>query len=185
MQTWNEAQKWFVASFYPNDMNDVLTLENANSSQAMVEIVYARTEPVYCGLGTVPTTIGCTSLDGRYVQLALQSLDSILAAHELGHVLGLGDSSLSGDLMNIDLTDANPSTLNLYAVFTVAETGAAQTGDAVTLPSTIPYMFWNYEIKPIPEFHGASPILLAVLLLPSLLVFGVRKWERRGLLLKR
>ena len=179
IQTWNGAQQWFVASYYPNQKSAVFVLEPTNNSNAMVEIVYVQTSIVYCGYPPVSNTIGCTSESGRYVQFALPSLDSRIAAHELGHVLGLGDTPLSGDLMNFYRSDVNPSTLDLYAVFTVAESGAAQTGDSVTLPSTIPYMFWSYGMKPIPEFPSSSPVLLGVLLLPSILAFGIRKWERR------
>jgi hypothetical protein len=174
MQIWNQAQQWFVRSYYPQDTGSVFTLEPAKNSNPMVTVTYTQSKTIQCGSITVGG--GCTTNDGTEIVIVLSGLEYCqceLAAHELGHVLGLGDNpSLSQDLMNRYVPFVNPSTLDLYAVFLVAQQfGAAQSGDSVTLPSTIPYYQWEPGMIPIPEFPITGlPVLVVCLSLVSILV---------------
>jgi hypothetical protein len=184
MQIWNQAQQWFVRSYYPHDAGSVFTLEPASNSKGMVTVTYTESNRIQCGSNTVGG--GCTINGGKEIVIVLSGLEYCqcqLAAHELGHVLGLLDNpSLSQDLMNGYVPLVNPSTLDLYAVFVVVQSGgAAVSGDSVRLPSTIPYYQWTPGMAPIPEFPiTALPVLVLCLTLVSALV---RKRSAAGLII--
>ena len=178
MKIWNQAQLWFVTSYYPNRQTNVFTLEPANSSNGMVKITYTLNETVLwsaIGCYIKNVTLGaCSTQDGRLIVISLPSLEGCkcaLAAHELGHVLGLNDFGLNGypllpqDLMNYNNTpDAYPSTLDLYAVYLIAFVGATSGGN-FTLPSTIPYTHWTPGMTPVPEFPNILLVFASTMLL--------------------
>jgi len=89
----------------------------------------------------------------------------------LRHALGLHENpSLTQDLMYYNQTGGvgsvgYPTTLDLYAVFIVAQYGGAEAGTIVTLPSNIPYTEWTYGDTPVPEFPNIFPVFASTLLL--------------------
>jgi len=100
---------------------------------------------------------------GREVSLRLtDSFDNMIsspvvtscAAHELGHILGLGHPPVELDLMSALVVPAAPSTLDLYAVHLLA--GGLKERTIVTLPSDIAYVA-------VPEFSDLTVTVAAVL----------------------
>src|SRR5208337_3971355 len=114
IEIWNQAQAWFIQSYYPqNYPKDVFTLELASSGQtAQVTVQYVYTLPN----GYWAETSQYGTKISMVISRAFQN--SVLAAHELGHVLGLADNSIKGDLeRSSGVYQPYPSTLDLYGVF--------------------------------------------------------------------
>ena len=158
---WNQAQSWFVRSYYPKDYpDDIFTIGLAAQGQsAQVTVQYVSS-----------LSNGWWAETGRYGASILMVTEHsegnvILATHELGHVLGLGDNSINGDLeRGSDVQSLYPSTLNLYAVYLEVKCNFCYTGsDRVTLPSGITYFTWSPNLTAMPEFSN-TPTMLGLLL---------------------
>lgn len=135
MRIWNEGQLWFKEKYFKT--GEVYTLiESASGIE--VRFVYRDQS----NTGTILETP-----KGRVISLRLTDSnnntisDAVLAsctAHELGHILGLGHTSVHLDLMWGLVVPGAPSTLDLYAVHLLA--GGLKERVIVTLPSNIPYV---------------------------------------------
>jgi hypothetical protein len=172
---WNQAQQWFLASYESNHLTAQYTLELAQpGQQAQVTVQYVP--------DTGQNWWGFTYSAGTRISIVLSRFAGVnygtnyslvaLAEHELGHVLGLGDSCIRQDLMlglcnGVLLgpdTAYYPSTLDLYAVYLQALTnGGYGNGDTVSLPAQIPYAAWVPNEMPVSEFSNSFLILVAAL----------------------
>jgi hypothetical protein len=173
-EDWNQAQAWFLETYESNHPGAMYTLQIAQAGQAaQVTVQY------------VPNTgqdwSGLTSASGTQISIVISDFTpsedtELVAEHELGHVLGLGDNSVSHDLMtSINHVGSYPSTLDLYAAYVEAVSGNAYgNGDTVSLPSQIPYLAWYYGLA-VPEFP--SPILILFLVIPIVALKARRRWK--------
>jgi hypothetical protein len=187
MQDWNQAQSWFLESYEPGQPNAKYTLQLAQAGQnPQVIVKYVPDTGQNWG--------GYTYNNGRSISIVISlfyraSDLQIVAAHELGHVLGLGDSCVKGDLMRGDCNGPfvttsyppYPSTLNLYGVYLQAVTANQyDSQDSVSLPPQIPYSTWTPGITSIPEFPATLRILLMsaltlTIILPKRITGGARE----------
>jgi len=135
MRIWNEGQLWFKEKYFKT--GEVYTFSESVSG---IEVRF-----VYRDQST--TGVVLESPRGRVISLRLTDLNNntisnvVLAscsAHELGHILGLGHTSVHLDLMGGLVAPGAPSTLDLYAVHLLA--GGLKERVIVTLPSDIPYV---------------------------------------------
>ncbi len=135
MRIWNEGQLWFKEKYFKT--GEVYTfIESASGIE--VRFVYRDQSTTGAVLETPK---------GRVISLRLTDSnnntisDAVLAsctAHELGHILGLGHTSVHLDLMGALVIPGTPSTLDLYAAHLLA--GGFKERAMVTLPSNIPYV---------------------------------------------
>jgi hypothetical protein len=157
---WNQAQLWFLGE-YLNHTGKIYNLTES-SSGIRVEYLYQT-----CCSSTYPYNAG-----GALVKIAITNENNetysaltvtTIAAHELGHALGLNHAKVEVDLMNPQVPIPSlPSTLDLYALSKLAGGFFAQYANTVvTLPSSIPYMTVPEEA--LPEFPNGIFLLLSVL----------------------
>jgi len=152
MQDWNQAQAWFLANYEPAHQNSIYTLQLAQAGRtAQVTVQYVSdTGQQWDGL----TSLSATTIDivlSRYAASEDAYHITILAEHELGHVLGLADNCVNSDLMRGGckgflevVANIYPSTLDLYAVYLQVITGNSYGwGDSVDLPGQIPFAIWS------------------------------------------
>lgn len=162
LDVWNQAQKWFVESWFPTHPNAIFTLQPTSGPGADITIQYVQNAKQ-----------SWTSANGRTISIVLGQASHLFTVtnHELGHALGLDHTSVSDDLMNGKELSSSPypSTLNLYGVYLEAAGSTFAYGDVVTLLSQIPYTEWFPGILPIPEYPApalfGTVVLFAVLLL--------------------
>jgi len=156
MQLWNEAQLWFAREYFPN--SSIYILEVGDSS-APVQVTILNSSTV------VDNILGWTDyhtengvIESAKVTIAAtdsQHAALLLSAHELGHVLGLGDDLIccKKDLMNAFIFKNNvsalPTTLDLYALHVLATANAIPS--FVWLSNQIPYQ----TALSIPQFIGS------------------------------
>ncbi len=135
MRTWNEGQLWFKKKYFRTE--EVYTFSESASG---IEVRF-----VYRDQSTTGAVLETPK--GRVISLRLTDSNNntisnvVLAscsAHELGHILGLGHTSVHLDLMAGLVVPGAPSTLDLYAVHLLA--GGLKERVIVTLPSDIPYV---------------------------------------------
>jgi hypothetical protein len=135
MRIWNEGQLWFKEKYFK--MGEVYTFSEF-ASVIEVRFVYGDQSSTGAVLETPK---------GRVISLRLTDSNNntisnvVLAscsAHELGHILGLGHTSVHLDLMGGLVVPGAPSTLDLYAVHLLA--GGLKERVIVTLRSDIPYV---------------------------------------------
>jgi len=144
IKMWNEAQLWFAREYFPN--SSVYTFELGGTS-APVQVTLLNSSIV------VENIEGWTSyraengvIESASVTIAAAHPDHallVLIAHELGHVLGLGDDPIccKTDLMNafpiVNNASALPTTLDLYALHILSVAYAIPS--TVWLANQIPY----------------------------------------------
>jgi hypothetical protein len=171
-EDWNQAQTWFLKEYEPNHVTAMYTLQIAQAGQgAQVTVQYVA--------NTGQDWDGQTSESGTRISIVISSFYAsedaeIIAEHELGHVLGLGDNKVSHDLETmIDHVGNYPSTLDLYSAYVQAVSGNAYgNGDTIRLPSQIPYLTWHPGMV-VPEFP--VPTLLLFLVVSVLFILRKRK----------
>jgi hypothetical protein len=163
LNVWNEAQQWFVASWYPKDSSAIYTLVNGTGKSQITITYVPDTGQWWKGVTTVRPDSNAASISillSRNWTTGFGFEYAIM--HELGHTLGLSHTRYAPDLMCAILNETRqrvcekppslyPSTLNLYGVYLVAKGTPVVYGDIVTLPSSIPYMEWQPTMTPIPE----------------------------------
>ena len=171
MDIWNQAQIWFVQSYFPHNYPTyVFRLEVARPGQVpQVTVQYIG----YLHDGWWAET----SQYGTKISIVIAHSDqnTVLAAHELGHVLGLGDNSINGDLERTsNVFSPYPSTLNLYAVYMQAKCLCYTAADKVIL-TQIPYMQWNPNLVVVTEFPNPALILVVAIITGLLLTVKLRR----------
>jgi len=167
--TWNLAQQWFITTYMGGKGKPFILYETNSSSDSMITVTFNRTQTVD-DLGrtiseefhdqqgnfakvVVKISIDLTWKDGKPLNdVQLRTL----ATHELGHALGLDHTSFStSDLMDQVPTVMFPSTLNLYAVYSLSQ--VANVNDLpqqpITLPGIIPYTTLSQE-----ELNTVEPV---------------------------
>lgn len=172
--TWNQAQTWFLESYYPQDyLQDVFTLKLATSSETpQITVQYVSSIP-----NTPKGVNGLTDEYGARISIILgpgpYPVSPVLAEIELGHSLGLADNPnpyyTNGytDLMYFNPNNINagglshdyPSTLDLFAVYREAKCLCYAQGDSVVLQNQIPYVVWKPNLAILPEFSNSIPVL--------------------------
>ena len=149
---WNAAQSWFIQTYFPNETAAQFTFEAAQGqSHSLVKILYVSdVGQFWTGNTEVPTAGSVTNETILIVLTRLTTAKDMLQVveHELGHVLGLDDTKIPFDLMFAAQDSytggepTHPSTLNLYAVFLLANGCIFSSDDVVNLPPQIPYIEW-------------------------------------------
>lgn len=144
MQLWNQAQMWFAREYFPN--SSVYTFEPGDiSAPVQVTLLNSSTmEGNILGWTDYHTQNGVIeSVNVRIAATNSAHAVLVLSAHELGHVLGLGDDVIccKKDLMNafpiVNNVSALPTTLDLYALHVLAIANAIPS--FVWLSNGIPY----------------------------------------------
>jgi hypothetical protein len=174
---WNIAQKWFVATYYPNSTQYTLT---SGGSQVTIQLVsqsqmygenigqtYNYCQGKRMTHATIQIWQGYATLFPDPTPYATATL-----THELGIALGLGETNVTNDLLNHVMYGSVPSTLDLFALWSLANKPVK--GTLITLPSSIPYIL-QVDVRSIPEF-GSAPIVLICALLS---VFAVEMLRHR------
>lgn len=158
MRTWNLAQQWFITTYMASQGAPFVFYETNATLGSMVTVSFNQTQTTeYLGWTsshelhdqqgnflqvTVSITIDLTEQGGAVVpDVDLQRL----AAHEMGHALGLDDEHtnfIPDDLMNPVPQVIFPSTLNLYAVYLLSTVTNMKNlpQQPVSLPDNIPYI---------------------------------------------
>ena len=175
MQLWNQAQLWFAKEYSPN--SSVYTLEQGDASAPVQVTLLNSTSIVENILGWTDYRAANGAFESMRVRIAADYSDRIvllLGAHELGHVLGLGDDVIccKKDLMNAFPTGNNvsalPTTLDLYALHVLSIANAIPS--FVWLPNQIPYQtaVANPTLNgspglipiPVPETHHGKNLVV-------------------------
>ncbi|MFI5450089.1 MAG: hypothetical protein ACHQ03_10060 [Candidatus Bathyarchaeia archaeon] len=181
---WNEAQDWFIQTYYPTHPEAKFTLQEVGPNEKpQITIQYVKS------LSCPSAQYGCVGLTSNYgtqISMILSGpwgLSLTLVMHELGHSLGLADNSIANDgNMYADMEaylgpsalpdDYDPSTLDLYGVFLQAQCQCYGQGDSVSLTHQIPYMVWKPPV--VPEFPNPLPLLLVAVASASL-ILGINR----------
>ncbi len=164
MADWNNAQDWFIHTYFPNQTNAEFSLvDSKNNANPQVTIVYvADSGQIWSGITETPTSGSISNETILLVISRLQTPNDLVQVleHELGHVLGLDHTQILTDLMSPS-QDAytggelsHPSTLNLYGVYLLGEGCKFSVDEPATLPSQIPYLEWYPAIK---QATGIAP----------------------------
>jgi len=144
MKIWNEGQLWFKEKYFKTGR--VYTFSES-ASGIEVRFVYRDQSST----GVVLETPKSRVISLRLTDSNNNTISSVVlascAAHELGHILGLGHTSVHLDLMSGLVIPGAPSTLDLYAVHLLA--GDLRERVIVTLPGDIPYVA-------VPEFLDST-----------------------------
>ncbi|MGA8856893.1 MAG: hypothetical protein WB643_06980 [Candidatus Bathyarchaeia archaeon] len=170
MDIWNKAQTWFIQSYYPNQPEAMFNLKAAQGGQVQVTVQYVSSLP---NGWWAETTQSGTKIS---IVISHASGNVVIAAHELGHVLGLGDNSINGDLeRSSNVFSPYPSTLNLYGVFLQAKCQCYTYEDSISLPAQIPYTIWNPNLVVVPEFPNMLPVLVVAALASVIIPVKLRR----------
>jgi hypothetical protein len=158
LRIWNEAQLWFKEKYFKT--GEVYTLIESASG---VQVVFVYKDQDHCGvvLDTPRGRVISLRLTDSYNKTLSAVVVTSCAAHELGHILGLGHASVRPELMSDLVVPAAPSTLDLYAVHLLA--GGLKDRTIVTLPSDIAYVA-------VPEFLDPTFAVAAILVLLAVVV---------------
>ena len=181
---WNDAISYFAANHsdfaYLSSLRIAPHVSNSTNPDFNAYISWIRqfgnvtceaglTRTSYSSLGIISNSSLTISAYDCYGNILSEADSQNVAVHELGHVLGLGHSNYTGDLMYYAYTLSSPvraiSTLDLYGVGTVfrwmalsPEFDQANQGlpiYSVTLPPNIPYEYLPISEKNLPP---QSPI---------------------------
>jgi len=154
---WNDAQHWFIDTYFPNQNNAEFSLIGSeNNTAPQVTIVYVvDSGQIWSGSTETPTSGPISNETVLLVLSRLQTPDDLVQVmeHELGHVLGLDHTQILTDLMSpaqeayTGGERSHPSTLNLYGVYLLGKGCAFSADESVTLPSQIPYLEWYPAIQ--------------------------------------
>jgi len=155
MLTWNLAQQWFITTYMGGKGKSFILYETNSSSDSMITFTFNRTQTIddlgrtasmefHDEQGNFAKVVVRISIDLAWKDGKL--LDDVqlrtLATHELGHALGLDHTSFSpSDLMDQVPTVMFPSTLNLYAIYSLSQVTNINDlpQQPITLPGIIPY----------------------------------------------
>ncbi len=153
---------WFAGEYFPN--SSVYTFELGDSS-APVQVALVNSSTVVGNiLGWTDYRAQNGVIESARVRIAATNSPHavlVISAHELGHVLGLGDDAVccKKDLMNAFPITNNvsdlPTTLDLYALHILATVNAIPT--FVWLSNEIPYE----TALSAPKFNG-SPAMITI-----------------------
>ena len=160
MANWEAAQLWFAQTYFPTQTGAIFSFTTIpNSSQPQLTIEYVPDEgQFWTGNTEVPISGPIVNETILLVQNRLTAPGDVIqvAQHELGHVLGLDHTTYMQDLM-YPAMDAlsggppvQPSTVNLYGVFMLAEGCVFAPEQRAAMPSWIPYLEWSPGMKETP-----------------------------------
>jgi hypothetical protein len=152
LRVWWAAQNWFIDSFTGRAGIPWLPYLTDRPDEGAISVSFFIGQGVDFGGRAITEGTGEEFTKAR-VQINLPPdragnpddlfVESVIL-HELGHAIGLGHTQIEGDAMNgaIDTSPRNyglPSTLDLYALYTLSQTQPGQLGNAICLPSDVGY----------------------------------------------
>jgi len=163
MQLWNQAQLWFDREYFPNSSVYIFQI---GDSSAPVQVTLVDSTTVTGNiLGWTDYQTESGVIESASVKIASTNSTHaalVLSAHELGHVLGLGDDFMccKSDLMNtypiVNNVSALPTTLDLYALHVLSIANVIPS--FVWLSNEIPYE----TALSTPQYSGLSGITVAL-----------------------
>jgi hypothetical protein len=159
LNIWNLAQLWFTKTYFPSGRAYYLN-ESATGS-----IIFVFANDIDAAGDCAPHVLG-KSIVSATIRISLTDADGSpvgtswllrIVLHELGHALGLGHTDYYNDLMYKAIwnLDQSPSTLDLFALYSLAE---GSTGGVANLPLNIPYI--APPVHAAPEFPAGAQLAL-------------------------
>jgi hypothetical protein len=176
---WNQAQEWFVSKYYPQEKTYKFTI--AKHAAVTVSFTDLKTPNNYTMTGQTLFNETSAGFYRSSVVILRWPTDRfsgqqpyqlyIVALHQFGHVLGLGNTNLGYALDGSKITDLidasqsiglTPLTLDLYAVHLLA---SGITAPNAVLPSNIPLTNApSTSTNSIPELTSFLPALLLTII---------------------
>jgi len=152
---WDRTMQWFSENYYRNETHHSEFYFYMTTGEADVKVNYGTPSNNYLGLAENVNDRFIITIDNTLVQnettVSTETLYRV-ALHELGHVMGIGDMYRSQDIMNglayFYGNIAKPSylsTLDLYAIHTLASNDPAHSFSFIYLPTDLPYVQLNVD----------------------------------------
>jgi hypothetical protein len=191
---WNTAITYFATNYsgfsYLSAVN--LQIQVSNQTESNFDVYVNFSETVASGNqdaigatttspysnGTIQKCIITIATESRYSTLTQKDIQSV-AAHEFGHVLGIGHSNSSNDLMyplfDVYGSDYGISTLDMYGVANAfqwiinPDQPVPSTKQELSLPTNITYEYIALA-QPAPQAITDNPIVKALEILSNILL---------------
>ncbi|MGD6935237.1 MAG: matrixin family metalloprotease [Candidatus Bathyarchaeia archaeon] len=194
IEGWNHAITYFSANYsgfsYLSAVNMQVQVSNETKPDFDVYVNFSdavsvasrdaigATTTVPYGNGTIQKCVVTLATTSQYVTLTQKDIQSV-AAHEFGHVLGIGHSNASSDLMfpmfDIYAAQYEISTLDMYGVANAfqwiinPDLNVPSAKQELTLPAIIAYEYIP-STQPVPQSITDNPTIRALEVLANVLL---------------